>query len=245
MNRILVVTGAGISRAAGLPTYRGTGGLYPSGAIPLRAHDARSKNLPDLWQRLMPLIDGVRQAAPTPAHLTLAGCRGVTVVTQNVDGLHEAAGTTNVVAIHGSLAHARCLHPGANHRYDVPAQDAFVAAVDVPRCPVDNSRLRPDIVLFEERLDMALLQTAQRAARDADTVLVVGSSLQVHPTAGLVTTALNAGASGVWFDVDPETALNHVAPDDYASFRRLEPVAGDVQKTLPAYVARRRLNDCQ
>lgn len=239
---VLTFTGAGISAGAGLPTYRGPGGIYPAGVIPLHASDARSKNLPALWERLLPLASGARAATPTRAHKALARLTGSTVITQNVDGLHESAGSDRVLAMHGSLARVRCSQPGTDHRTDLPGDEEFAAALrdgNVPRCAVDRSRLRPDIVLFGENLDRDLITAAATSAAKADAILVIGTSLQVHPVAGFVTRALNAGAVGAWFDSDPARALNHVDTHDYASFARLTGVSGDVQRTVPALIGLR------
>lgn len=238
--RALVVSGAGISAAAGLPTYRGPGGIYPAGVIPLHASDATSKSLPELWERLLPLAAGAAAATPTAAHAALAAFEAraeVTVVTQNVDGLHEVAGSSAVHAMHGSFASVRCLAAGTKHRTAFDAAEFAAAAPEVPRCSVDGSRLRPDVVLFGEQLDATMVRAARAAAQEADLILVVGSSLQVHPVAGLVTTALNAGAVGYWFDSDPAQMLPSVDPADHASFSRLVAVPGDVQEALPTFVA--------
>lgn len=203
--RVGVITGAGISRASGLPTYRGLGGLYDDpaeGAATMEALSARTwRSDPErTWAALASLARPGVAAAPNPAHLALARLEErneVTILTQNVDGLHQRAGSQRVIEIHGSLARALCL--ACDDGYRMPPE---FPGVHPPRCPRCRSILRPDVVLFEERLPMDKLARIERELlRNPPEILIaVGTSalfsyvnapfLQAH-AAGSLTVEVN------------------------------------------------------
>lgn len=242
---VFVLSGAGISAAANIPTYRGAGGMYPAGTlIPLHGRDATSRTVHTLWQRIHPIGAAVNAAEPTPAHRALAALaaegRTVTVATQNIDGLHTKAGSATL-ELHGSLARARCLNPKCRATWPTPHLEPGSApetAADVARCPDDGARLRPDVVLFDESLDRNTYNSAAKAAAVCDVVLAIGTSLQVHPAVDLVISALAAGAVGAWVDTDPACMLAEVDPLDRPALSQLIPLAGDAQQIVPALVAR-------
>ena len=131
-------------------------------------------------------------AEPNQGHLALAQLeqRGLvaTVITQNVDGLHTAAGSRDVIEVHGSIAQARCLSCGV-----VADRDQVAQLLPVPHCPACGTVLKPDVVMFGELLSAAVFERAAALARDAALLLVVGSSLEVWPVAGLPEETLHAG----------------------------------------------------
>lgn len=254
-SRIVVLTGAGISVAANLPTYRGEGGLYPTGTlIPMTASLARSREVHRLWNQIGHISDitspaaGKDRIAPTRAHRALAAAeaagRHLKVITQNIDGLHAAAGST-VVELHGNIGRATCLNPKCRITRPAPIGHRPDGPAEVARCTDHTdadgythtgcgARLRPDVVLFEELLDRGNIHAATTAAHNADVILAVGTSLQVYPAAGWVLAALGSGALGAWLELDPTAMLAEVDPADRAGFAQLEPVPGDCQETLPA-----------
>ncbi|MEN0072062.1 MAG: Sir2 family NAD-dependent protein deacetylase, partial [Propionicimonas sp.] len=124
-------------------------------------------------------------ARPNPAHLALAALerRGVVgaVITQNIDGLHHAAGSQRVIELHGSILRNTCT--GCGRRYGL---DVVLAAPGVPRCEDCGAVVKPDVVLYEESLDAAVMDAAVDELARADTLIVGGTSLQVYPAAGLV-----------------------------------------------------------
>jgi len=203
---VVFFTGAGISVGAGLPTYRGTGGLYESSSLtPPSAEDVTRERLPALWDRFRPRLRAFDDLAPSRAHRSIAGFEGsgsarVTVVTQNVDGLHSRAGSTRVHELHGSLRTMRCLAHG--HRHAVPA-DPWSAG-EAPACPTCGDVCRPNIVLFGETLPAQAFSDATAAMREADTVVAVGTSALVYPAAFLIGPEYTAGSRLVW--INPETA---------------------------------------
>ncbi|MCP3103558.1 NAD-dependent deacylase [Myxococcus sp. K15C18031901] len=204
---IVVLTGAGISVASGLPTYRGPGGLWTlpgTRAVP----DAETfANAPSrLWSLFGPLRRQVEAARPNAAHVALADWERrlspearFTLLTQNVDGLHSRAGSRRVVELHGSLRHTRCGAPDC-------ALEAYVDTTTpehAPGCPRCESPLRPDVVLFGEPLPVDAEHTAKRALRDCDLFLAVGTSGQVTPAANFVRGAKYAGAWTVMVNLTP------------------------------------------
>lgn len=214
---VTVLTGAGISTASGIPDFRGPQGLWtrdPAAAELLEigpyVRDAGVRERG--WRAWAQLAVG--DARPTAAHRALVGLERagalVAVLTQNVDGLHQAAGSApdRVVELHGSLATTSCLRCAAT----VPTRDvlARLAAEPDPRCAACGGVLKPDVVYFGELLPDDALARAAAAATDAHTFVAVGTTLTVHPAAGLVPLAVDAGARLVVVNAEP-TPYDHLA----------------------------------
>jgi NAD-dependent deacetylase len=202
---VVFFTGAGISVGAGLPTYRGRGGLYENTDLePPNASDVTPERLPALWERLRPRLAVTTELQPARAHVAIAELEtrlpgAVTVVTQNVDGLHGAAGSRTVHELHGSLRGMRCL--GAGHASTIA--DAEWADDGVPRCPTCGAPCRPAVVLFGEPLPPAPWEEAVQSLAGSATVVAVGTSAQVYPAAGLISLGRTPRAARLW--VNPET----------------------------------------
>ncbi len=198
--RVTVLTGAGVSAASGVPTFRGEDGLW-------RRYRADELATPGAFERDPGLVwewyDWRRQriaaCRPNAAHEVLARWSAqsprFTLLTQNVDGLHERAGTRSVVRLHGSIWDVRCAAgcAGAPPRW---RDDTVPLARLPPRCPSCGGLARPDVVWFGEALDPAVLVTAI-AALSCDLFLVVGTSSVVYPAAGFLEEARRRGALGV------------------------------------------------
>ncbi|HXI11433.1 MAG TPA: NAD-dependent protein deacylase [Thermoanaerobaculia bacterium] len=182
---VAVLTGAGVSAESGIPTFRGAGGLW-EGLRPeeLATPSAFERNPLQIWRWYEWRRNLIRAALPNEAHRALAALARIsavqlTLITQNVDGLHGRAGSDDVVELHGNLFRARCVREGTV----VPAEEAF--ALLPPRCGC-GSLLRPDVVWFGEALDPQHLEIAADAVAGAELLLVVGTSGVVQPAAGLV-----------------------------------------------------------
>jgi len=188
--RIVVLTGAGISASAGLPTFRGPGGLWTNN--PELANALVAGAHPDLmWKALGGLRAAIPTTKPTPAHLAIARfspASALTVITQNVDGLHEKAGSSGVIALHGRLARTRC------SSCDAPSFDDEAPHATAPPCPKCGAPLRPDIVMFEESLGAAEEMGSKRALRDCDLFIAIGTSGTVWPASSFVRSASFEGA---------------------------------------------------
>jgi NAD-dependent deacetylase len=147
------------------------------------------------WFR--PLAGQIFNAQPNAAHLALSDMEraGImqTIVTQNIDGLHQKAGSSRVVEMHGTLRTLSCTQCFGQVESEVYLQ-AYIAEGRIPRCPACDGILKPDVILFGEQLPQSAWFEAQRAARQCDLMLVAGSSLEVLPVAGLPMQALDRGA---------------------------------------------------
>lgn len=197
-------SGAGLSAESGVPTFRdaATGGLW-SAFDPMRlASPEGFAAEPDLvlawyaWRR-----QAVARAEPNAAHRALAARRDVRHVTQNVDDLLERAGARDVLHLHGTIGDDRC-HGGCGHREPVDC-GAEPAQRPCPRC---GAPLRPAVVWFGEALPGDVWRAAETACRDADLLLVIGTSAVVHPAAGLIDVAGAAGARIVVVNPDASAA---------------------------------------
>lgn len=204
--RVVVFTGAGVSAESGVPTFRGAGGLWKQfRPEQLATPEAFLRDPALVWEWYAWRRGLVAACEPNAAHRALAvwmGRRdGVTLVTQNVDDLHERAGTPAVVKLHGSLFVDRCgecaYAAAANRRTDGPADGNDSA---IPRCPECGAYLRPGVVWFGEMLPADQLGAAFAAAAACQACLVVGSSGAVYPAAGIVHAARAAGAAVIVVD---------------------------------------------
>jgi len=225
-DRVTVLTGAGLSAAAGLGTFRGADGRWTLAPELERAMHAEyvPDNIQQLWTVWGGLRQRARQAGPTVGHRVLAKL-APTIITQNVDGLHTDAGSQGVIELHGSAARARCL--SAQCGWTGPADDQ-VSAAQPPRCGRCGGLLRPDVVLFGEGIDEEQWRNAERAASECDLFLAVGTSASVAPAVWLAPIARGAGALCVNINIDPNA-------DPNASFH--ESVLGDAHVVLAQWAA--------
>jgi NAD-dependent deacetylase len=204
---VAVLTGAGVSAESGVPTFRGEHGLWRSFRPEQLATPEAFRRDPALvwewyaWRRGL-----IGACAPNAAHETLvemeAAIPGFTLITQNVDGLHQAAGSRNVLELHGNIWHMRCT------RCERTSEDHRVPLPEIPpRCSQCGALLRPDVVWFGESLPSQVLEAAWTAAARCRLMLVVGTSAVVQPAASLPLVALRHGARLV--EVNPaETPLS-------------------------------------
>ena len=214
--RIVVLTGAGVSAESGVPTFRGTGGLWKSHRPEELATPAAFTRDPrTVWEWYAWRRGIVATCAPNAGHLALARLalerEHVTLVTQNVDGLPhraaeavagagEAATRAYPLEVHGAIHRDRC--SGCDARTPGRAVVDTTSAESLPRCEACGALLRPDVVWFGEPLDLDVLGAALAAAEAADVCLVVGTSSVVYPAAGVAEIALRAGAALI--EVNPE-----------------------------------------
>jgi NAD-dependent deacetylase len=195
---VVALTGAGISVPSGIPDFRSPGtGLWANMDPMAVAHISVWRRDPahfwGFYGQRFALLDGKR---PNGAHRALVELerRGLLdgVITQNIDGLHGAAGTRELVEIHGSVATASCLACGRRYALADTRARLEADAEGIPRCDCGRP-LKPDVVLFGELLDEAAMERASALAIGADLMLCVGSSLEVYPAAGLPEMTLGAG----------------------------------------------------
>jgi NAD-dependent protein deacetylase/lipoamidase len=190
----VVLTGAGVSTESGIPDFRSPSGIWAQyDRMEYATIDAFRRNPEKVWDFYSKRLGVLTEAEPNRAHHALAELerRGLVeaVITQNVDRLHERAGSKNVVEVHGSLRTSSCLDCGHREPFE-----RVVELLPVPRCRC-GSVLKPDVVMFGELLPGTEIDRAFELARRAALFLVVGSSLEVYPVAGLPEEALANGAA--------------------------------------------------
>lgn len=205
--RIVLLTGAGISVASGLRTYRGPNGLWEEGDLERVSHAKNMPQLlPELWTLYSALRTQVAQTQPNAAHLAIADlqnrlqpAQSLTLLTQNVDGLHARAGSRDALELHGSGLRSRCTNESCSSQ---PFEDA-IAYETVPLCAQCGSALRPDVTLFGEQLPVETEWRAKKSLRDCDLFIAAGTSGTVEPAARFVRNAKYAGARTILVNLTP------------------------------------------
>ncbi len=203
----VAMTGAGVSAESGIPTFRGAGGLWTSyDPVKVSSIDSFLADPASYWQ-VSKERGGVALAAkPNTGHLALVAMeatgRLVAVITQNTDGLHQAAGSRRVIELHGSGRTVECLECGAREpRTEVQAR---LDSEMPPRCrSCGGLFLKPTVVLFGEPMPVTAVDAALELARAADLILVVGSSLVVYPAAEIPLVAVRSGARMIVVNAEP------------------------------------------
>jgi len=229
----VVLTGAGFSTPSGIPDFRSTGTGLWSKDEPLEAASLNTfRTQPErffAWFR--PLASQIFNAHPNPAHHALAELEKIgrvkSIITQNIDMLHQKAGSKNVFEMHGTmqtLTCSQCYHQVQAESYLAP----FVEQGDLPVCPKCGQLLKPDVILFGEQLPQAAWFKAQRDARQCDLMMVAGSSLEVLPVAGLPMQALDRGAHLIIINNTPT----------YLNVRADVAILEDVAAIIPAITER-------
>jgi NAD-dependent deacetylase len=239
--RVVVFTGAGVSTESGIPDFRGRDGLW-------RRYDPEDFSYPRFlasgearrryWAVGRELYGAMQAAAPNAAHRAIVDLDALgrldCVITQNVDNLHQRAGTApgKVIELHGNATRVRCLDCGWSGARD-EIQARLVAGEEEPACWTCGGILKPTTVLFGEPMPAAAVQAAEQRARRADCCVVVGSSLSVYPAARLPVIAKEAGARLVIVNLDatPLDGLGDVV---------IPGRAGEIMARLVAAVRARR-----
>jgi NAD-dependent deacetylase len=202
--KVLVLTGAGVSAESGVPTFRGGGNTTVWKGMPFEVISSAGmlqRDLPAVWEWFNYRRNLLTALRPNAAHEAIAQWQTqfneLCLVTQNIDGLHQAAGSRDVIELHGSIWRARCFDCGSRHEIRDLNMDQ-----DVPSCCHCGGHLRPDVVLFGEMLPPGAFERAAHEAQDCDLCFVVGTSAVVYPAAAIPKIARAAGAYVV--EVNPE-----------------------------------------
>ena len=208
--RIAVLSGAGVSAESGVPTFRGTTGLWEGHAVSeVATPTAFARDPGFVWRFHNARRTQMKAVTPNPGHVALAALERrfgnrFTLATQNIDGLHQAAGSRNVLELHGRMSRVRCT--ACAYLADRPGEDL----PDLPQCPECGAMLRPDVVWFEEMLPHGVWREAYKAAEACDCFLVVGTSAVVFPAAGLIEVAASARARILEFNLERTAASSRV-----------------------------------
>jgi len=229
----VVLTGAGISTPSGIPDFRSSGtGLWSSAESIEVASLHTFRTTPErFFQWFRPLASQIFNAQPNSAHCALSELEKAghvdCIITQNIDTLHQKAGSQNVIEMHGAMQTLTCTQ--CYHQVDaLHYLAAFVEKGEIPQCPKCSQILKPDVILFGEQMPQMAWLKAQRAARQCDLMLVAGSSLEVLPVAGLPMQALDRGAHLI--------IINKT--QTYLNIRADVTILEDVTMIIPAIVER-------
>ena len=230
---VVALTGAGISVPSGIPDFRSPGtGLWENVNPMEVAHIDVFRCDPErFWHFYGARFQSLEGIQPNPAHHALVALESQglldAVITQNIDRLHERAGTKQLIEVHGTISHSSCLRCG--NRYDLPDVQARLEEDEhgVPRCDCGDA-LKPDVVLFGEYLPVDALRRAELLCQRADVLLCIGTSLEVYPVAGLPELTLSRGGRIAILTQGP-TGL-----DDQAAVRMHGDVVAELQALLDA-----------
>ncbi len=233
--RVVVVTGAGVSAESGVLTFRDrqTGIWERFDPMRLATPEAYEQDPSLVWGWYEWRRQAVARAIPNPAHRAIAAMAAIvpefTLVTQNVDDLHERAGSAAVLHLHGRLARPYCAVCRQSHAFadGAPAPASDGQRIEPPRCRACGGRIRPGVVWFGEELPVAEWRAAVDAAGRCDAFLCVGTSSLVQPAASLTAVAVRAGATTIQVNVNPTEI------DDLVTYS----LRGAAGLTLPTLVA--------
>jgi len=198
--RVTVLTGAGVSAESGIPTFRGAGGIWEKYDFQKLATPWGFKEDPALvWEWYQLRQREIKKAIPNPAHIVIASMAkyytSFRVLTQNIDGMHQRAGSEDVIELHGNIWRMRCERDGTTVTLDSPVDD-------IPPLCQCGSIMRPDVVWFGEPLRSEILSEASQMAAESDLMFVVGTSAIVYPAAALPVIVKNS--DGVVVEINAE-----------------------------------------
>jgi NAD-dependent deacetylase len=218
----VVLTGAGASTESGIPDFRSPTGIWAEfDPMEYATLGAFQRDPRKVWRFYAPRFDMLAGAEPNRVHTALAALEReglvLAIVTQNIDTLHQRAGSQDVIEVHGSIRTSSCLACGA--RYPLADVVPLIETGDgAPECPSCGAILKPDVVFFDELLPPGAMERATELAAEAGLMLVIGSGLEVYPVAGLPQVTLDAGGkvavvnkTSTWVDARAELVVRESA----------------------------------
>ena len=209
--KTIAFTGAGISVESGIPDFRGAQGLWEKYDPEEYAHiDAFHSNPDKVWLMLKDMFSLIMEAKPNPAHIGLAELERMgllsSIITQNVDGLHQAAGNRNVIEFHGSHRTLSCL------KCSTKIEGTSLTLEDLPaRCSRCSSLLKPDVVFFGEPIPWEAQVTSFKESKSCTAVLVIGTSAVVYPAATIPISAKESGATIIEINMEPTPITDEIS----------------------------------
>lgn len=208
----VALTGAGVSAESGVPTFRGVDGIWRKmNPMELASIDGFMANPSLVWEWYLFRRDLISRVKPNPGHFTLAEMArqlsDFTLITQNVDNLHQDAGSLEVIELHGNIRRNKCCECGQ------PLPDLEINPEELPTCSC-GGRVRPDVVWFGEMLPLAAIDSAQSKSAEARLFFSIGTSAEVYPAAGLPRLAKQSGAYLVEINADP-TPVTAIADESF------------------------------
>lgn len=204
----VVLTGAGISTPSGIPDFRSNNDGLWNNIDPMEVASLSAFRLqPEkFFQWIRPLVKDILDAEPNTAHYALARMEKAgyihSIITQNIDGLHQRAGSKTIHEIHGALDTLTCV--SCYRHYETSLfTEPFIEIGEIPTCPDCGNTLKPDAILFGEQLPVEVWIASEKAARNCEVMIIAGSSLEVMPVAGLPMEAIKAGAKLIIVNQSP------------------------------------------
>ncbi|MCP4133828.1 MAG: NAD-dependent deacylase [bacterium] len=227
----IALTGAGISVESGIPDFRSAGGLWEKYNPAIYASIETFNRSPEMvWEMIFDMVGLITDAKPNPAHLALGELEKIgllkAIVTQNIDNLHQEAGSKNVIEYHGNASMLECLDCEIDYK-----KEDFEGNLEgkvVPRCKECNEILKPSVIFFGEAIPPMAMRKSETLAEAADLVLVIGTSVLVYPAASIPIIAKQNGASVIEFNIE-KTGYYGTVSDLY--------VDGKAGETLPQVLA--------
>mgnify|MGYP001584003494 CR=1 FL=1 len=224
----IALTGAGISLESGIPDFRSPGGLWDRFDPAIYAHISSFHDMPTkVWEMIFEMIKIAGNAQPNPAHTALAELEKekflTAIITQNIDNLHQEAGSQEVIEYHGNMKKLECLSCGKVYpleKYDLTKKEA-------PLCECGKI-LKPTVIFFGEQIPYDSMTYSQELAESTDAVIVAGTSALVYPAAGIPLVAKRRGAKVIEMNLE-ETGLTNQVTDVF--------IKGSVGKTIPKLAA--------
>lgn len=230
----IALTGAGVSVESGIPDFRSPTGLWEKYNPAEYAHiDAFRRDPRKIWNMIFELMGMTNSAQPNSAHLALAELENMgllhSIITQNIDNLHQRAGSKNVIEFHGNAEYLHCIYCGAQY-----SPEEFVIGTEPPACKSCNEILKPSVIFFGETIPYDALLESQKLANTADAVLVVGTSAVVYPASSIPHIVKSRGGSVIEMNLE-QTVLTSSITDVY--------LQGSAGETLPMLVAQLRKSE--
>jgi NAD-dependent deacetylase len=224
--KVVALTGSGISAESGIPTFRDKGGLWMKYDPMEYAHIASFRAHPEKsWKMLLELVGPLNKAKPNPGHLSLAELEKMgiltTIITQNIDGLHQEAGNTDVIEFHGNNRYVICLSCKKRYKFNDISTEILP-----PKCECSGI-LKPDAVFFGEPIPTHALNRAYEVSGNCKVMLVVGTSSVVYPAASMPEFAKRSGA--IIIEINPETTPLTQGVSDYY-------IKGNAGEVMPSIV---------
>ena len=228
--RLTVLTGAGVSAESGIATFRDPDGLWAQfNPQEMASVDGFMSNPELVWSWYQYRRETVFKAKPNAGHFAMAEIQDyfdpLTLITQNVDQLHQKAGSQDVLELHGNIIENHCLDCGESHDEEIDVEDK-----EVPVCNFCGGKIRPSVVWFGEMLPEDVLYQAGAASEDCDLFLTIGTSGEVYPAAGLPMIAQDNGAYVVEINPNETVYSNQADEKIMMSFSQAMPMIAEIVK---------------
>ena len=188
-----IITGAGISTASGIPDFRGKNGIYTESSENVFDLESFKKNPENFYRFAKKFLNTLKNSRPNSAHLLIKELEDLGkvnyIITQNIDSLHEKAGSKRLIEVHGNFKTFTCINCGNS----IPFQEVFqtIAKGEIPHCPKCGGVLKPNLIFFGEKIDINIINKIKNIASQSEYCVVFGSSLIVHPIASIPECTLN------------------------------------------------------